>query len=171
MQPLIIIKDKDIYPNEIVKEDAVYKTRIAVKAVVIDSDGKVALVGKTNMLLPGGGVEEGETITEAVKRECIEEMGCGIEIKKEIGFTEDYRIRIERRQQTHFFLAHVVGEKGDPQTTQDDEQGIMVDWHTLDETIVFLEKQLVEMSLQSYNACFNVRTHLAALKELKKIGI
>ena len=119
MKPLLIIKDKDIFPNELAKEDVVYKLRSAVKAVVVDSDGKIALVGKKYRLLPGGGVEEGETFVDAVKRECREEVGCNIEIDNEIGFTEEYRAQIGRRQETHFFLAHLVGEKGKPQTTQE----------------------------------------------------
>ncbi len=168
MKPILVIKDKDIFPNEVAKEDVVYKIRLAVKAVVVDSDGKIALVGKKYRLLPGGGVEEGENIVDAVKRECSEEVGCNIEIDKEIGFTEEYRAQIGRHQQTHFFLARVVGEKGSPETIQDDEQGIEVDWYDLDDAIALLEKEVIEIPFASYHSCFNVRTHLVILKELKK---
>ena len=84
MEPLLVIKDKDIFPNEVEKEDLVYELRLAVKAVIVDLDGKIALVGKKYRLLPGGGVNEGEIFTNAIKRECLEEVGCSIEIDKEI---------------------------------------------------------------------------------------
>ncbi len=171
MKPLLVIRDKDIFPNELIKEDTVFKFRCAVKAVIKDSDGKIALVGTKYRLLPGGGVEEGETTREAIKRECIEEVGCNIEIDKEIGFTEEYRAQIGRRQETHFFLAHLVGEKGKPQTTQDDEQGIEVDWYRLEDSITLLEKEVLEISPMSYHSSFNVRVHLVVLKELKKLGV
>ncbi|MCX6755514.1 MAG: NUDIX hydrolase [Candidatus Nomurabacteria bacterium] len=170
MKLLLVIKDKDIFPNEVSKEDVVYKIRSAVKAIVKDSHGKIALVGTKYRLLPGGGVEEGETFVNAVKRECREEVGCNIEIDKEIGFTEEYRAQIERHQQTHFFLAHVVGEKGKPETTQNDEQGIEVDWYELDSAIALLEKEVIEIPFLSYHSCFNVRTHLVILRELKKLA-
>lgn len=171
MKPLAVIRDKDVFPNELIKEDVVFKFRCAVKVVVKDSDGKIALVGTKYRLLPGGGVEEGETIREAITRECLEEVGCNIEIDKEIGFTEEYRAQIGRHQKTHFFLARLVGEKGEPQTTQDDEQGIEVDWYGLDDAITLLEKEVVEIPSMSYHASFNVRTHLIVLKELKKLGV
>ena len=171
MKPLLIISDKDIFPNELAKEDVVYKLRSAVKAIVKDSHGKIALIGTKYRLLPGGGVEEGEKIVEAIKRECREEIGCNIEIDQEIGFTEEYRGKIGRHQQTHFFLAYVIGEKGKPETTQDDELGIEVDWCELDDAIILLEKEIIEIPPASYHSCFNVRTHLVVLKELKKLGI
>ncbi|OGI94489.1 hypothetical protein A3A03_00235 [Candidatus Nomurabacteria bacterium RIFCSPLOWO2_01_FULL_40_18] len=171
MKPLLVLKDKDIFPNAIPKEDIIYKFRLAVKIIVVDPGGKVALVGTKYRLLPGGGVEEGEKIIEAVKRECREEVGCNIEIDKEIAFTEEYRAQIARHQQTHFFLTHLVGNKGVPETTQENEQGIEVDWYKLDDAIVLLEKEVVEIPHESYNACFNARTHFAVLKELKNLGI
>lgn len=168
MEPLLIIKDKDIFPNEAEKEDLVYKIRLAVKAVVVDLDGKIALVGKKYRLLPGGGVEDGETFIDAIKRECREEVGCNIEIDKEIGFTEEYRSKIGRHQQTHFFLTHIVGEKGNPETVEDHEQGIEVNWYELDDAILLLEKQVLDIPYLSYHSCFNVRTNLLVLNELKK---
>jgi len=59
--------------------------RFSVHAVIINNEGKLLLLKQTyadkRWGLPGGGVEPGETIHEAIKRECFEELGINIIIK------------------------------------------------------------------------------------------
>jgi 8-oxo-dGTP pyrophosphatase MutT (NUDIX family) len=164
--PLLTLTDKDIFKND-VEQTQSYKSRLAVKIVVFDQNKKIALVGKKYRLLPGGGVEVGETLIDAAKRECLEELGCDIEIFKEIGATEDFRHKTNRHQETHFLLAQIIGPKGIPTTTQDDEQGIQVEWHTLDDVILLLQKESLHIREANYNFSFNVLIQLAALKELQ----
>ena len=56
--------------------------RFSVHAVIINNEGKLLLLKQTygdkRWGLPGGGVEPGETIHEAIKRECFEELGINI---------------------------------------------------------------------------------------------
>jgi 8-oxo-dGTP pyrophosphatase MutT (NUDIX family) len=57
-------------------------TTLGVRAVVIDNEGKVLLVRHSyapGWILPGGGVERGETAYDAVRREVQEEAGIVIE--------------------------------------------------------------------------------------------
>ena len=170
MKPLLVLRDEDIFPNEKIPENIEYQLREAVRIILFDENKKIALVGKKYRILPGGGVEEGETLEEAARRETLEEVGCDIEIEREFAMTEEFRAHDERRQETHFFLAHLVGEKCEPKTTQADEQGIQVGWYNLNDAAVLLEKEIIEISPQSYHSCFNVRTHTAVLKELQKIS-
>lgn len=168
MDTLLVLRDTDIFPDTVQQENTSYEFRLAVKVVLFDKNTALALVGTQHYLLPGGGVNTGETLEDAVKREILEEVGCDIIVSNKIAITEEWRAKIKRHQETHFFLATVVGEKGLPQTTQEDEQGVKISWHTLPEAISLLEKQEQEIPFESYNACFNVRTHLAVLKEFQK---
>ncbi len=171
MKKLLTISDKDIFPDFKDSGQTLSDFRLAVKIILFDNEEKIALLGTKYKLLPGGGVEEGETLEEAVNREVLEEVGCQIEIIKEFATTEEFRAKINRRQETHFFLARIVGEKGVPQTKQDDEQGIEIEWYKLDDAVSLLEKELKEIPFESYHSCFNVRTHLAVLKELQRLGM
>ena len=168
MKPLIVLTDKQIFPGVEIKAETQYESRLAVKILAFDDAQQLAMVGTKYRLLPGGGVKEGETFEEAVWREAREEMGCDVKIEREIGVTEEYRAQIGRHQETHFFLATVLGDKGVPTTTQEDEQGIEVEWFTLDQALIRLESQIETIPFKSYHACFNVRTQLAVLKEFKR---
>jgi ADP-ribose pyrophosphatase YjhB (NUDIX family) len=170
MQKLLTLSDKDIFPNVEISETITYEFRLAVKVIIFDTENKIALVGRKFRLLPGGGVEEGENLENAARREALEEVGCDIKVEREIAVTEEFRAQINRQQETHFFVATIVGKKGNPQTIQEDEQGIQVSWHTLADAITLLEKEVKEIPFKSYNSCFNVRTHLAVLKTLQNSG-
>ena len=56
--------------------------RFSVHAVIMNNKGKVLQLKQTygdkRWGLPGGGVEPGETIHEAIKRECFEELGIDV---------------------------------------------------------------------------------------------
>jgi 8-oxo-dGTP pyrophosphatase MutT (NUDIX family) len=78
-----------------------FEIRHAARAVVIDENKNVALlpVSKGNYYkLPGGGIDKGESIIDAVKRECIEEIGCEIDIVEELGEIFEYRPKINFKQ-------------------------------------------------------------------------
>ena len=62
--------------------------RPGVSAVIFDEDGRVLLQQRTDngrWGLPGGAVEFGESILEALHREVMEETGLTIEIRRVIG--------------------------------------------------------------------------------------
>lgn len=59
--------------------------RLSVHAVILDDDGRVLLLKQTygdlRWGLPGGSVDPGETVHQAIVRECLEELGCPIDIR------------------------------------------------------------------------------------------
>lgn len=97
------------------------KTRVIVSAV-IERDRDL-LFGKKKVNvgpypntwhLIGGGVDDGESLTDAIKREIKEEAGIEVEISRSLGFDEDYEPN-KHGEITHYiflmFLAkYVSGE-------------------------------------------------------------
>lgn len=149
MGPLLTLQDADIFPDAGRTEDfSAFNRRVAVKVALCDRENMIALVGTKYRLLPGGGVESNETLEQAVIRECLEEVGCSVDNIKEIATALEYRAKTRRHQTTHFFTATLRGEKGVPETSQVDEQGIQVEWFTQNEAIALLEKQLKETLIQ-----------------------
>ncbi|MBT4879354.1 MAG: NUDIX domain-containing protein [Alphaproteobacteria bacterium] len=67
--------------------------RTSVKGIIIRDDKLLCVqYDRGNGLyfaLPGGGQEPGETLHEALKRECLEEIGCAVSVG-ELSFIRDY---------------------------------------------------------------------------------
>ncbi|MEU5760368.1 NUDIX domain-containing protein [Nocardia sp. NPDC047648] len=62
--------------------------KVAVSALVRDSEGKILMIHRTDndrYSIPGGGLEAGETVTEALVREVKEETGIDVQVTGLIG--------------------------------------------------------------------------------------
>lgn len=133
------------YENCTKEEIATFTHRRSARAVLFDHEKKVALlhVGRDGYYkLPGGGIDEGETTIEALKRECLEEAGCQIEVGAEIGLVIEYRRSSHIRQESYVYFATVVGEKGEPEyTDKEREMQCAIVWMTLDKAITQMETQ------------------------------
>lgn len=73
---------------------------------VIINDGKVLLVSATSnnkYYFPGGGIELGEKIETALKREVLEETGLKVEVEKFIHFKEGFVYYDHWDKATHNF--------------------------------------------------------------------
>jgi 8-oxo-dGTP diphosphatase len=133
MEQIKLINVENVSDQEAEK----YKARESVRAVVFDNEKKIGVLYSTikhYYTLPGGGIETGETKEEALKRECKEEIGCNIEIVKELGFTLEYQKQNKLKQNSYCYIAKVVGEKGASSLTDDEiERGFETVWMSLKE--------------------------------------
>jgi ADP-ribose pyrophosphatase YjhB (NUDIX family) len=62
--------------------------KVAVSAVVLDESGRILMIRRTDndlYAIPGGGLEAGETVSEAVAREVLEETGIRVEVVDLVG--------------------------------------------------------------------------------------
>ena len=92
------------------------------RAIVIDEDGFFYFVrvnrdddfGKATFIeTAGGGVEPGEDLETAIRRELNEELGVEVDILDRIGLVSDYYNLIHRHNLNHYFLCKIrsFGEK------------------------------------------------------------
>lgn len=142
MNRILTLTDEDL---ENIKDVSHLKQRKAARAVLIDERGAIAIMHAKNrdyFKLPGGGIDPGEGIEDALHRELLEETGCESEIIGEIGEVFEHRA-FERMQQTSYcFLARVIGKKGTPKLTKSEKRdGFEVRWFdNIDEAIKLVEQ-------------------------------
>ena len=120
MRQLLLLNPENATEEEV----AGYAVREAARAVVVDADKKVALLRVANKncyKLPGGGIEIGEDCMAALQRECLEEIGCNVEVVREVGSVVEYRKMFGIKQISYCYVAKVRGEKGTPALTPEEK--------------------------------------------------
>lgn len=102
--------------------------RHIVRAIVYDDDGYFYFVradrdddfGRAVVIeTSGGGVEAGEDLNEAIKRELKEELGAEVEVVCKIGIVSDYYNLIHRHNINNFYLCRAISF-GNKNLTQDE---------------------------------------------------
>ncbi len=166
MEVIKIIRETDV--GESFPAPSGYEERMAARAVVFDADGNVTLLHVTKKgyhKLPGGGVEAGEDLEDALVRELREEIGCSVENLRELGIIEEYRNKFGQHQISHCFLADLSGEKGAP----DFDLGEVADgfepiWMSLEDATKTLEDEAA--SVDEYGGKFMCLRDSTFLKEV-----
>lgn len=86
-------------------------TRRAARAVLKNEKGQIALMHfRTNGFykLPGGGIDDGETVEQALRREVMEEAGYEITDIRELGIIEEERYFAGMHQTSYCFMARAA---------------------------------------------------------------
>jgi 8-oxo-dGTP pyrophosphatase MutT (NUDIX family) len=160
MKLLKTIKDKDLSKD--------FKTREASRAVLFDDNNLVPLlfVSKYNYhKLPGGGIDKGETKTQALIREIKEEVGSSIEVGPEVGKVIEYRSGFDLKQISYCYLGKILS-KGPQKLEQDEiDEGFELVWVPLDEAI----KKVESDKPGNYEGGFIQKRDLALLLEAKRL--
>jgi len=94
---------------------------LGVRALVIDPQGRVLLVKHsyvTGWHLPGGGVETGETIQDALARELVEEAGITA-LEPPVLQGLFFNSRVSRRDHVALFVIRAFRQEGGPRNRQE----------------------------------------------------
>ena len=111
---------------------AAKSTRIGARAILFDGNSRVALVYEHryhHYKLPGGNVEPGENLEQAVRREIKEEVGANIAGIRYLGVVHSYLSAYNEDCDQHYFTARVDGEIGESAWIDEEElHGCQIIW-------------------------------------------
>jgi len=143
MKLLNEISEKSLGLGEGEKLGEHYRLRKSARAILLNDRGEMATQHLQNYAyhkLPGGGIEDGESPEEALKREVLEEVGCHCEIIKPIGITIEYRNKYNMLHISYAYVAKVVGDIGTPALEEGEiEEGQTTLWLPPDEVLAKME--------------------------------
>ncbi|MBT3282923.1 NUDIX domain-containing protein [bacterium] len=126
------------------KKTSRLKNRVTTRAVVLDANKHIAILHsiKNNYYeIPGGGVEQNETIEESCIRECKEETGCVVEITNELGKTIEKIKESDVINETYCYVAKLIGNKGIPVFEEHEIEDVFeVIWVDIDKAIHLVGK-------------------------------
>lgn len=119
------IFEKDIGFSAEFNKQTNYTIRKAARIVLLNKDNKIAIlsVKKGNYhKLPGGGIEFGENVKDALEREVKEEVGANINIAGELGMIIEYKEQHQQLQFSYCYYGFVCGEISAPNYTEQEKQ-------------------------------------------------
>lgn len=137
MRRLARLTDADLLGTEGVSHAA---PRFTARAVLRGCGDRAGLYAVTHTegfgihMLPGGGVESGEAILQALHREVYEETGCRIASAEPLGYVEENRAHADYTQLSFYFLCTTMDTELHPHLTESEvSHGVSVRWMTLEE--------------------------------------
>ena len=149
------------------------KIRFNVRCILQNNSGEVCVVKSERygyMQIPGGGINDEETIIDALHREVQEETGFLIVDVKPIGYVLEKREDIQNNHDwnkaiSYVFSASLGKEVGTKYTEDENIDGFKPIWMTLDTFII--EKEKIKDKDNSYSGYFSDRRDLEIAKFFK----
>lgn len=122
--------------------------RITARAIIKRRDGRYAVMYSDKYRLyslPGGGVEDGENLLSALKREVLEETGCLCDQIDELGYVTENRGSLDYTQINYYFVV-LTGSTGVNPCFTDTERDnrTEVQWHTFEKMVSLITDQKFE---------------------------
>jgi len=101
------------------KKGIVYRERPSVYGIAYNAKGEILVArARGKLVLPGGGVDEGETAENALLREILEETGWRVDIIDEVCRANEYMVSKRKNRATNklaqFFRIEAIDQIHDP---------------------------------------------------------
>lgn len=122
-----------------------YADRPTVK-VVIKKDNKLLVINKG--LLPGGGIDLGESDQDAITRELQEELGVTVKDVREIGTVVQYRNLLDKKYIVNGYIATLDSTGGLTNPQDKGEAQFTMQWLTPKDGLVFVAKSIEEIKVK-----------------------
>lgn len=169
MNTLLALADKDIFASP-AQFDGEWRLRRAARAVVFGEGGKVYLLkmsARNYHKLPGGGIDDGEAISEALQRELLEEIGCPASIENEVGEIVEFRGEWGLQQISYCYTARQTSplHKTALEADEIEDGAETVVAASIDEAIVLLEAD----EPNNYDGKFIQQRDLQFLRKAKSL--
>ena len=153
--------------------DEYTKVREGCRGIVI-KDGKILLSYEKNIdqyLIPGGGIEEGESLVDCCIREIIEETGVVVEPKEHYLTLDEYYH--EYYFLSHYFACDILGECERQLTKTERENGLVPVWVDFDEALnIFSEyERYRETNELRYGAYYREYLALCEYKKSRQVKL
>ena len=119
--------------------------RLTARAIVRNQDGLYAVMYSDKFKLhslPGGGVEDGEDVLTALRREVYEETGCVCDEIQELGIVTENRASLDYTQINYYFVVTTTHTPGENHLTESEQESrTVMEWHTFDEMVRLINEQ------------------------------
>ncbi len=136
------LQESDVLHKKISNKNVRYRLRKAARGLVFH-EKNIAILHAGNLhlhKLPGGGIENEESIAEGFNREILEETGFKVGNSQQLGITIEYRDEIELIQISYVFIADIAEKAGLPKFTQKEiDEGFVLKWLSVPEAIGLLK--------------------------------
>lgn len=127
------MKSINIYGNCFNKKPA--NVREACRAIIVKDDNiLISYETKTDQLMiPGGGLESGETYEQCLIREIEEETGFIVEVKEKIVTINEYYG--DTLWINHYYICYIIGNGSVKLSQEEMQEGMTAKWINLNECI------------------------------------
>ncbi|MDD6188339.1 MAG: NUDIX domain-containing protein [Clostridiales bacterium] len=143
--------------------------RLTARAIVKNQDGLYAVMYSDKFKLhslPGGGVEDGEDVLTAPRREVYEETGCTCDDVTELGVVTENRGGLDYTQVNYYYVVTATHTPGENHLTEAEQaSGTVLQWHAFDEMVRLIHAQEFEQVQRKYLKARDV----AALQEYSRL--
>lgn len=143
--------------------------RLTARAILRNQDGLYAVLHAKMFnwySFPGGGIDQGEDVLSALRREILEETGCTCDVIEELGIIDENRACMDYTQRSFYYIVTTTHQPGERHLTMDEQEvNSVLYWCTYDEMVQLITTQEFDWAKGKYLKARDV----AALNEYTKL--